>query len=241
MRLRPILAGITVAAVLGASAGVAVAQTASTTASGAVRMAELKSRGDSEINRRLVDLDGLTARINADHRINATQKSEVLGVVNATRTGLQALKTKIDGDTDLTTLRADVQAIVLNFRVYVLVDPMVHEIVASDQILDLTNLLTSIENRLSPYVTKLNNSSVTAAFSDAQQQTQAAAGLVGPLPAELAALTPAGYPGNKATLQSAHTALASARADLGKVRSDLATVIQALRPNGSASTTSSTA
>ena len=197
-------------------------------------MARLKTRGDNEITRRTTSLTAMITRLNNVKRLTADQKSSLTGNIQTEINNLNALKTKIDGDTDVTTLRTDVQSVVQSFRVYALYVPETRIIAQSDMITDVANELNSLNGQLQTLITNAKNAGkdvtqATAAMSDrtakiADALTQAQNAINAVLP-----LTPAGYPGNVSTLQSARDMLKTARTDLRAAHQDGKTIQQATR------------
>src|SRR2546428_166016 len=84
-----------------------------------------RDAGDVEIDRRLGTLTTLDGLVRDARHLTDADRQELLGEISADRSGLTALKAKIDADTDLTTLRNDLRTIVTGYRVYVLLEPKV--------------------------------------------------------------------------------------------------------------------
>src|ERR1035437_2225976 len=80
----------------------------------------LKSRADSEITRRISSLTELISKINTLKKLSVTDKSSFVSKLQTEINSLNTLKTKIDADTDLVTLRTDVASIIQSYRVYAL-------------------------------------------------------------------------------------------------------------------------
>src|SRR5439155_10089617 len=139
MKPKLVVAAVTLTvAVIGPAA--AQAQTTTTTGAAAGRRAELRSdaisvlkaRGDFEIDRRLRTLADLTRRVHDATHLTAADRDALTTQLAAETSGLTALKAKIDADTDLATLRADLRDIVTQYRVYLLMDPKVHLVIGAD-------------------------------------------------------------------------------------------------------------
>lgn len=156
---------------------------------------------DKELDRRIISLNNLIAKINNISRLSVDQKSELVLQVNNEITNLQSLKSKIDGDTDLTTLNEDKKTIILTYRVYALFLPKINIISLGDQIISVAEAMTQ----------KTTNTDALAKINDATTKAQAAIESVMPL-------TPDGYPGNKTLLKSASELLRAARASLNAAR-----------------------
>jgi hypothetical protein len=181
----------------------------------------LKAFGDCEINRRFETLTDLTAKITASKVMTPTDASALKTEIGSTTAGLTSLKAKIDADTDLATLKADITGIATSFRVYLLVVPQVHLVNAADGVLFAQTKFAGINTKLTAAIAaaKAAGKDTTAAQADLNAMNAsvtAAAGLATPIPAALLPLTPAQYNGGTAgpILAGARTALATARDDL---------------------------
>src|SRR5438874_1065316 len=77
----------------------------------------------------------LTRRVHDATHLTAADRDALTTQLAAETSGLTALKAKIDADTDLATLRADLRDIVTQYRVYLLMDPKVHLVIGADRVL----------------------------------------------------------------------------------------------------------
>jgi len=206
-------------------------------------MARLKAIGNTEIDRRIATLTTLATRVAASRHLTDTDRARLSKEADNEKAGLTSLKTKINADTDLATLRTDVHAIVVDYRVYVLVVPQVRLTTAADAVLDLSDRFTTLDQRLHDRIARAKAAgndvaALESALSDAEAKVAAAKQLAVPVPDQLGPLTPAGYPGNRSTLLSARQALRDARTDLRAARADVRQVITGLRAmKGDATTT----
>src|SRR2546430_118634 len=76
------------------------------------QLARLKDLANKELARRLTALQTVINKINGVKRLTSEQKASLTSQVQQDIASLTALQTKIQADTDLTTLRTDVQSIV---------------------------------------------------------------------------------------------------------------------------------
>lgn len=232
------------------------AQTSSPSAKAAQRLAQQQAnqqtrvqngiqRGDTEINNRVNSLNGLVSRINDIKRLSATTKATLTAQVTSQISALQTLKTKIEADTDLTTLKADLKSILDSYRIYALFIPKTHILVASDGILQATSKFSDIETRLQTKiqsaqtagkdVTSLNNalSDMQSKIADAQTQANNAVSVVTPLQPQ------ADTSAYASTLKGARTDLQTGIHDLQTARIDAQTIISGLKSLGVNTATSS--
>ena len=200
----------------------------------------LKTRGNSELTRRIAALNELITKINGFKKLSDTQKSTFVTNIQSQITSLTALQIKINNDTDVATLKTDVQSIITSYRIFALYLPQINIIAFADRLLFVSDQLTELSNKLQIRIqqSKTNGHDVISLtstltdmqtkISDAKIQAQNAISTVTPL-------TPDGYPGNKTTLQSAHTMITTALIDLeGKngtqgVKQDIQLIIQGLK------------
>ncbi len=195
-------------------------------------MSRLKTRADNEITRRVNALTRLISRISEMKRLTPEQKTSLTLQVQSEITALTTLKAKIDADTDLATLRTDVQSITKSYRIYALYIPKIYIIVHADRLLSLVDDMTALQAKLQTRIDALKAegkdtsqmqtfiSDMTTKLADAKTKAQSAIDMV-------VLLTPEGFPGNKATLVSARTLLQTARKDL----SDAHKAAQQIRQN----------
>jgi len=197
-------------------------------------MAALKERAATAIGHRVDWLGVLASRVSNAEYLISSDRSTLQGQISSASDGLKSLGTKIQGDSDYATLRADVNTIVTGYRVYVLVTPKVHIVIAADRISAIAKKLADVEAKIQKAIDKAkahgkDTASAQAALDDMKTKVDAAASAVSGVPASVLPLTPAGYPGNRSTLEAARTSLQTARADLVAARTDARNAIEALR------------
>lgn len=181
------------------------------------RITELKARGDKEIETRITSLNKAISSIQAANKLTEAQKTALINSDQTVISNLNALKAKIDSDTDLATLRTDVKSVFTQYRVYMLVMPQNNILRASDRIQDvvtnLNALVTKLQSRIDQAktagkdVTSMQNNltDLQTKTADAQKQAQNATDLVSGLVADA---------GDKTRATANQQALISARADI---------------------------
>jgi len=206
-------------------------------------VATLRAVGDCEIARRIVTLDALDARVAGADAFTDLHKDQLRKVNNvnpasyaAEKTGLLALKAKIDGETDLAALRADIARIAEDFRVYVLVVPKTHLVGGSDATDKAIDRLATLATRLQSLIdaAAARGKDVTAAqaaLNDMKAKTNQADALVTPVVGTIMPLSPAAWNAGTAgpALGSARTTIQQARELLRTARADARTVIELLK------------
>jgi hypothetical protein len=195
-------------------------------------LAALKARDHLAIEGRLTVLNGLTHRVDSATHLTSSHRSTLLAQYSSAESGLKALDQKIQSDTTLSSVRADQATIVTGYRVYVLIVPKTHIVIASDRTTFIASELSKLEAKLAKAVDKApagqNKTDAAAALADMQKQIAAATDAVSGVASSVLPLTASGYPGNRSILLSARAGLVEARTALRAARADAATVIAKL-------------
>lgn len=239
----------TSATVPGAKVTARATVTASSTAE-TTRAARAKEKAAQEIDRRIASLNAMLARITAMKKVNDALKTNLTTNVNLEIEGFNNLKAKIEADTDLATLKTDVQSVTQSYRIYALVMPQVHISVAADRIATIINMMNSVGGKLQARITSAkaagnNTTAAETALTDlgtklqsAQTHAQASITLVAPLVPDQGDKTV--QASNEAKIKEAQAELKAAQADLVAARKDITTIIKEIKgykAEGSASTT----
>lgn len=200
----------------------------------ATRIANLKSRADTEIQRRIASLNTLITKLNANKRLSSSQKVTFVDGINAEISSLNSLKTKIDNDTDVATLKTDVQSIVTSYRVYLLYVPQIHILAADDAIRTAADKLTSLAAELNTRIQQDKDSasgisSVENSYNDMLSQIAAARTQATNADNLVLNLQPSGYPGNRPQLLEAQKDVVAGKKNLVAALQDGKSIVQALR------------
>lgn len=198
------------------------------------RIQNLKQRADAEITRRVTSLTELITKINGLKKLSQTNKTDLINKVQTEITGLNTLKTKIDADTDLAILRADVKSIVQSYRVYAFFIPQIRILSAADVMSQSADSLTVLANKLETLITKSGATGTTLIslqnyLSDMRAKIKEANDIYQVIETEVLALTPAGYPTNKTTLEDARAKLKTGSKALKTARDDAKQIVKILR------------
>lgn len=195
----------------------------------------LKEKAYKEIDRRIASLTKLIEKVKAVKRLSESQKTTMVGQIQTEITTLTALKTKISGDTDIATLRTDVQSIVKSYRIYVLYIPKMTIIAHADKILNLiegeiATLTTKLQARIDEAKSKGTDIiSLTTLMSQRKTKIDEATAQATNAITKVTALTPEGWPGNKTELQAARDMLQVARKDINDAQKLAGQVREALK------------
>jgi len=196
-------------------------------------IAKLKARGDKEIDRRISALNGLLTKLSNMKKLPSGDKSTLTSQVQNEINSLTTLKSKIDADTDLTTLKSDVQSIIKSYRVFALFIPKVHILAAADRMETSADLLSQVAKKLQDRINKAqaagkNVSSLQTTLTDMQNKIADAKTQYANAQSLVTPLTPEGYPGNKSVLQQARSAIKAGAQDLKAAHADIKTIRQGL-------------
>ncbi len=201
------------------------------------RLSNLKNRADKEVDRRVASLNNLVGKVNSIKRLTDSQKSTFVSQIQTEVTNLTTLKAKIDADTDLDTLKADIKSIVNSYRVYALFIPKIHLLVAADGMLETADKFTALVTKLQTKIQAAQGagkdvSSLQATLTDLQSKITDAKNQANQVISTVTPLAPEGYPGNKTTLQTASNMLKTGRADFKAARDDAKTIVSGLKALG---------
>jgi hypothetical protein len=213
----------------------AVASTApETTAAQTARLNNLKTKGTTEIDRRVSNLNAALEKITASTKLAAADKSTLTSQMQAEITGLTNLKTKLAADTDLTVARADVASIVTDYRVYVLMLPKARLVAATDRFAVAAGKLTALEAKLQAKVDAAktagkDTTAMQAKLTDMTTQLKAESSATAGLTAKLLALQPSDYNAQHTLLTGYRDTMKGAQTNLKTARDDAKSVIDLLK------------
>jgi len=169
-----------------------------------IRVLLKKTNAIKEIDRRLASLEKLSGKINSIKRLTATQRETLLAQVQIEVTKLTELKTKINAETDATTLQEQKKSITESYKIYALFIPKIEIMAHADKIIEIADAMK----------VKTDDAALISKISDAKTKAQSAYDLVFPL-------VPEDYPDYKITLKTARDLLRTARTSLNDVFSTL--------------------
>jgi hypothetical protein len=203
-------------------------------------LSAVKARCHAAISERETTLTSLEATVAASTHLTAADKSTLTGQLQSAASGLSGLGSTIDADTTLRQTLSDCKRIVSDYRVYLLLAPRTHLVIATDRGLAATAAATQAEPKVDAAISDAAAAGVPAAqIADAQARNTDlkakvadATGQLSGLADQLVALTPAQYDagtagpvlaGARTHLQATVADVKAARADLVAIRHDLTT------------------
>jgi hypothetical protein len=261
LKIRNMKAKLTVlmvAAILAVALPVAAQTTAPAPTTGTTRpsaatqtrIANAIKKADQEITRRITALTDLTTKVQAMTKVSATEQSSIANMAQSETANLTTLKAKIDADTDITTLKADVKSIATDYRIFMLVIPQGRIYVASDKIQTAIDSYTAFAGKLQTRISDAQTAGkdmtaasasladMNAKIADATTQANAAISHVANLQPDQG--VQATMQANTAAIKQARADMQVALADLKTARKDAGSIVKAVQGTEPSATSTST-
>jgi hypothetical protein len=201
-------------------------------------LADWKTVEDARIAIRIKTLNALAIAVRGATNLTGDHKSALTALISSDRSGLTALKAKIDADADLATVKTDGRGIVVDYRIYMLAMPQVRFTIGSDIQTAAVARLRDVHDKLAAIVTKLAADGKDVAQEQAQlddMTTRLAAvtaaiagkadGLLAVKPSPDAAAMHAAVAPVRAAMHTGRDNLKAAIADAKKVRTELKAIV----------------
>ncbi|PJC68821.1 hypothetical protein CO015_02600 [candidate division WWE3 bacterium CG_4_8_14_3_um_filter_42_11] len=198
-----------------------------------VRVQLLKTYGVKAIELRVKGMEKLQTTINASS-IEEGIKSILTTDLQNNISSIKALKSKIESETDLATLKNDVHAIFVDYRIFMVVLPRDHGRLAAARLNGLVNKASSLEAKLDKLVSKLKEKNVDTTqieelVADFKSQIQVAQGKIAEADAKLILMGPEDTETAKIYLNEAKNLLSEAKVSLQKAQEDLKQIKAAIK------------
>jgi hypothetical protein len=236
------VATLTLTAGLGLAGSVAVdadttpvpsPSAAPTPAPHSLSLGALKVRCNSAVQRRLGTLGTDDTFVKQSSALTGVDQTALEAQISTDQTGLTALDKTIQGDSTFMQAHADCELIVTDYRVYVMLDPKIHEVIAADGV---SKVNSTFETLIPELQSLINASSVSATvkakaqadLNDLTSKVNASHTSISGVTASVINLTPSGWPGNQVDLKSARSNIQTARTDLAGARTDVSHILQLL-------------
>lgn len=114
----------------------------------------LKARANTEITRRISFLTELLGKMDEVKKLSDTDKASIKSQIQAQIDSLNALKVKINADTDITTLRTDVKSIINGYYIFAYFRVKVSLYVAAGRLTTTTDILNTVYKKLQTRVSE---------------------------------------------------------------------------------------
>lgn len=188
-----------------------------------------------KIDARLGQLQKLGTQVDGAAALTPDHATALRAVLAEHEAGLTALRADVASTTELTQLAKDAKSMVEDHRVYLVLTPQVHLVIAHDagaRAIDLAT--TKVEPKLSAAIAKAEaaGKDVTQAKADRDAFTaavSAASTALDGVDTTALALQPKDYPGNRSTIEGARNQVKQARDDLRAARDAAKKVVDDLK------------
>ena len=197
----------------------------------------LKRTREAAVDRRLTSLGDLQGKVSSSTYLTTGDNATLLGEISAENDGLAALRVKIAAHTDRATLVADCKSIVEHYRVYLLMIPRAHLMIASDAASVIGQKLTDLATKLQADIDRAKSAGKDTA--DAQRDLDnlkaaisAGTGAAGPVDGLLnfaLPLNPSEYPADQQNVKTARTDMGMTHTDFVQAGKDAKQVVADLK------------
>lgn len=231
------LTGGTFLGFAGTALAAGTATSTVTPAPAGIGLTNLKQACEAAIDKRLGSLATLGTTVSTNTYLTADHKALLGGEITGETTGLTALRAKIAADTVRSVLVADCRSIVDEYRVYLLMTPKVHLMIAGDAAVAIGARFGDLAAKLQAdiNVDKASGKDVTDAQRDLNNMEAAVASATGaaaPVPTVLnfaLPLNPSDYLNDRQDVLTARSDVNTAHTDFVQARSDVKQVITDLK------------
>jgi hypothetical protein len=233
--------GATLVAVAGTAAATAPGSSGNSGASTVpTTLAGIKARAATDITDRVNDLNAAIAKVNAATGLGANQAS-LVSYLGADIAPLQQLNQTIQGDSTLQQAAHDFGTIFSGYRVYRLVLPAARigaqvDHATASAVPNLTTDAAKAQARVNP----ANQATLQPLIDDLDSQISAATNATNGLAATVLAFTPAQWNADNALLNAPRSSVQSATGALKKGREDVEQIVQDLKADHPAASSTAT-
>jgi len=185
---------------------------------------EAIKKADKDIADRIASLNKVLDKVQGMKNISATDIDSLKSEIQSEVSKLTTLNAKVDADTDLPTIKTDLQSIISGSRIYVLEIPKINILASVDKINTVSTMLQTISTKLQSRIdeAKAAGTDVSAlqiALDNINSKLTDAAHQAVTAQATVSALAPDN--GNKTILDSNNVSLKSAKANIKTANQDL--------------------
>ncbi len=193
---------------------------------GVHRLGLERSRLNTALTNRVNQLSSLSSEVTTSVFVTASDRATLGTDVANELAGIRALQTKVAGDTTCAQVVADGQAMVIDFRVYVVMTPQVHLANTGDIEASVAAQLKALEPGIATSITLAQSNgknvlAATAASADFDRQVTAALNASAGISGSVLSFTPASYPAVWASFVADRARLVTGRAAIKQATLDL--------------------
>ena len=215
------------------SAQTSVPQTVQTSLTTPATGTSLTQKALSEIDRRIAALTNSATSVANMAAISPEIKTELTTQIQAEIENLNKLKAQIQAETNAIAVTGLIASVTSSYKVYALFTPKVMILATGGKLLSLAEMLTAVQQNLMMQVTAMSSSGqdtteLEAMLTDAQENITAGTESAQSAMETVITLSPAQYPANRTSLQSARVDLGESLASLQAAHVSLGEVVTAL-------------
>lgn len=180
---------------------------------------QVKARALEAIKKRLVTIDELQAAIDRSETVKANHAAQLTNELRKATSGLESLLEEIEAATDLETLRVLVPKIFEDYRIYAIVAPKVHLVLAADHAVAVADRMGTAAEALGDVLDRFADAGYDvgegeALLAEMERLLESGADQTGSVPDMVIDLAPADYPESSEVLRNAQSVLKSGAEDL---------------------------
>lgn len=182
----------------------------------ATAVTKLQGVARAEIARRITTLNNLATIVSDSPHLSNPDKAALQAQIQAEITALQGMRTKIENDSDLTSLKTDIVAIHTEFRVFSLLLPKVHLLRVVDRLSDAVAKETAYADKLQTHIDTMKAAgkdvtALEATMKDIRTQIATAQAALTSAKNQILNVTPEQFNSNKIIVNTARDTLNSGR------------------------------
>jgi hypothetical protein len=195
--------------------------------------------GKTEIDKRVAALNVLVGKVQANAYLTDQQKDTIQTDAKSNIPPLQALETKLMGETNIADARTDVRNIYVDFRIYAIVLPRDYHEIWLDHESNLHDQFVAGEPTINQAIQAASAKGINVAqeqsqYNDLVAKVTDAGAQITSAQNLIASLVPANFPGTTQTLATMRGDMKQAHGDLVAAAADLNSITQELKAAGAA-------
>jgi hypothetical protein len=213
---------------------------AATPGAGTTTLPGIQAKAAAAITLRVHDLNAAISKVNGTGLLGSSSAS-LASYLQADIAPLQALGTKIAGDTTVATAQADASTIFTSYRVLALVLPAARLAATADGI-DATTIpdLTTLSAKAASHVNPSNRTAVQPLIDDLNAQIHSATNSTAGVATTLLGYTPSQWNANHDLLTASRGSVQAANGNITKARDDVRQIRRILTSTAPAPSTTPT-
>jgi len=200
----------------------------------AIDPVKLQDLGVKMIDKRVTAIQKYDDLLSKTKYVSQPILDQIRGELNRVKGELEALKTKIQGETDIATLKADVKSIGTNYRVYQVLLPQSSGFVAVDRIKAYEAQLNELKSKTSSKADELEKagkdvSAIRSLITTAEGNLSAGSSNIAAAESKFAAMTISDPEGARTLKLDGKTALVNAKQNFSEARKNLRDAVQEIK------------